>query len=151
MKGTHPVAQRKFGSLSAGDTAGARRALARIDSMMAPQPGWTRLPRYDSGQLQIVQFHLVLRDTARAEARLADIERLFHERPFQFRINFAYGEYPWVGRAWLLSGDLAAARGRSEEAVRMYRRVVGLWGGGDADLQPVVNEARVKLDSLSRR
>ncbi|HEU5310542.1 MAG TPA: hypothetical protein VFV24_03720, partial [Candidatus Eisenbacteria bacterium] len=73
------------------------------------------------------------------------------ERPFQFRINFAYGGRPWVGRAWLLSGDLAAARGRLEEAVRMYRRVVGLWGGGDADLQPVVNEARVKLDSLPRR
>ena len=137
--------------IATGDTAGARRALARIDSMMALPPGATRLPRYDSSDLQITRSYLALRDTARAEARLADIERPFHERPFQFRINFAYGERPWVGRAWLLSGDLAAARGRLEEAARMYRRVVGLWGGGDADLQPVVNEARVKLDSLPRR
>ena len=137
--------------IAAGDTAGARRALVRIDSVMAPPPGAMRLPRYDSGHLQIAQSYLALRDTAGAEARLADIERPFHDRPFQFSINFAYGERPWVGRAWLLSGDLAAARGRSEEAVRMYRRVVGLWGGGDADLQPVVIEARVKLDSLSRR
>lgn len=137
--------------IAAGDTAGARHALARIDSMMALPPGATRLPRYDSGHLQITQSYLALRDTARAEARLVDIERPFQERPFHFTINFAYGDRPWVGRAWLLSGDLSVARGRLEEAVRMYRRVVGLWGGGDANLQPVVNEARVKLDSLSRR
>ena len=137
--------------IAAGDTAGARRALARIDSMMALPPGTMRFPRYELNHLYIAQSYLALRDTARAEAMLADIERPFHERPFQFRISFAYDDRPWVGRAWLLSGDLAAARGRLEDAVRMYRCVVGLWGGGDADLQPVVDEARVMLDSLSRR
>lgn len=33
----------------------------------------------------------------------------------------------------------------------MYRRVIGLWGGGDPDLNPVVDHARAALDSLSRR
>jgi hypothetical protein len=32
----------------------------------------------------------------------------------------------------------------------MYRRVIGLWGGGDPDLNPVVDHARARLDSLSR-
>ena len=137
--------------IAAGDTDKARRALARIDSMMALPPGAMRLPRFHEGFLSIAQSYLALGDTGQAEVRLADIERPFHERPFQYVTSVAYGGRPWVGRAWLLSGDLAAARGRLEEAARMYSRVVGLWAGGDADLQPVVNEARVKLESLSKR
>ncbi|HET7372217.1 MAG TPA: hypothetical protein VFJ20_02500, partial [Gemmatimonadaceae bacterium] len=61
------------------------------------------------------------------------------------------GPRPWLGGAWLLAGDLAAARRRLPDAARMYRRVIGLWGGGDADLQPVVGEARAKLASLPVR
>ena len=137
--------------LTAGDTAGARRIVVRFDSMMAGQPGTVRLPNFDASHLQLAQFHLALGDTALAEARLADIERPFHERPFQFKIAFAYGSQPWVGRAWKLSGDLAAARGRPADARRMYERVVGLWGGGDADLQSLVTEANSRLDALSRR
>jgi hypothetical protein len=75
-----------------------------------------------------------------------------NEGMFRFSIGLMYeGGRPWLGRAWLLTGDVAAARGRPEEARRMYRRVIGLWGGGDADLLPLVEQARAKLSSLSAR
>jgi hypothetical protein len=48
-------------------------------------------------------------------------------------------------------GDVAAKRGHPDDAARMYRRLIGLWDGGDPDIQPIANEARVKLDSLTRR
>ena len=137
--------------LAAGDTAGARRVVARMDSMLALPPGRMSIPQYDPYQLQIARFHLALGDTVRAAAKLDAFEQPFQERPFQFKIAFAYGPQPWLGGAWILMGDLAVARGRSAEAARMYRRVVGLWGGGDVDFQPVVNEARLKLDALPRR
>jgi hypothetical protein len=43
------------------------------------------------------------------------------------------------------------ARGRPAEAARLYRRVIELWGGGDADLQPVVDRARERLSALPGR
>lgn len=58
---------------------------------------------------------------------------------------------PWVGRAWLLAGDLAAARGRRGNAAGLYRRVAGLWDGGDPEYHAVANDARVKLEALARR
>jgi hypothetical protein len=96
-------------------------------------------------------FHLALGDTSAAEARLAEIERAFDDVRFQFVDLMYQAERPWLGRAWMLSGDLAAARHRYADASRMYRRVIGLWGGGDPDLQPFVREARTKLDSLPAR
>jgi len=108
-------------------------------------------PRVDWDQLESATYHLALGDTAGAEARLADIEQPLQEHPFQFSVSLGYGGAEWLGHAWLLSGDVAAARQRAEDASRMYRRVIGLWGGGDADLQPVVEQARAKLAALSRR
>jgi tetratricopeptide (TPR) repeat protein len=134
--------------LAAGDTAGARRWLARVDSMLALRAGVMRIPRVGPERIELAEHHLAVGDTAAAEARLAEIERLFAEGPFRYRVGATYGREPWLGRAWLLSGDLAAARGRSEAAARMYRRVVGLWGGGDAKLQSVVEQARARLRSL---
>jgi len=56
-----------------------------------------------------------------------------------------------MGHAWALSGDVAAARGRTDDAARMYRRVIGLWEGGDPDTRPVVDHARTRLAALLRR
>jgi hypothetical protein len=95
--------------------------------------------------------HLALGDTAGAEARLAEIEQVLNDGRFQFTVSVMYGDRPWLGRAWMLSGDLAAARRRFSEAARMYRRVIGLWAGGDSDLQPLVGAARAKLESLPAR
>ena len=136
--------------LATGDTSGARRELARLDSKLAPRAGMQRIPQVDEVTLSSAEQHLALGDTVGAEARLSEIEQTFKDRRFQF-VAMAYGPRTWLGRAWLLSGDVAAARGRREEASRMYRRVIGLWGGGDADLKPVVDRARARLDSLSAR
>ena len=109
-------------------------------------------PRVGSQHLESAKNHLALGDTTGAEAKLAEIEHVLHHRPFQFNFGLVFGDpRPWIGRAWSLSGDVAAARKRPEEAARMYRRVVGLWGGGDADLASMVDYARARLDSMSRR
>jgi hypothetical protein len=123
-----------------------------MDSVIAPKEGMMRIPPFGPQHLESAKYHLALGDTAGAEARLADIERILHHRPLQFSLGLRLGApRPWMGHAWSLSGDVAAARGRPEEAARMYRRVIGLWGGGDPDLTPVVDHARARLDSLASR
>jgi tetratricopeptide (TPR) repeat protein len=135
---------------AAGDTSGARRELARQDSLLAPMQRMRRFPRVDETTLVSAEQHLALGDTLGAEARLSEIERPFNDQRFQYIVT-VYGAGAWPGRAWLLSGDMAAARGRREEASRMYRRVIGLWGGGDANLKAVVDQARARLFALSAR
>jgi len=138
--------------LAAGDTVGARRALVRMDSAMAPPPNAMRIPPVGTENFWSANYHVALGDTAGAEAQLAEIEGVLEYRPFQYSPGMVFSDpRPWMGHAWLLAGDLAARRGKPEEAARMYRRVIGLWGGGDPDLNPVVDRARAALDSLSRR
>ena len=136
--------------LAAGDTIAARRALARIDSTMAQRVNETRFARVGRDYLQSANYHLALGDTTGAEAQLAEIDRILEYRPFQYSRGLS-DPVPWMGHAWSLAGDVAARRGRPEEAARQYRRVIGLWGGGDPDLKPVVDHARAGLDSLPRR
>ena len=127
--------------------------LARMDSAMAP-PNTTmrRFPRVGPQHLQSARYHLAVGDTAAAEARLAEIEQVFDDPRFRFSGSLMNaGPSPWLGHAWLLAGDLARAQRRLPDAARMYRRVVGLWSGGDAGVQPVVGEARAKLAALPAR
>lgn len=138
--------------LASGDTGEARKMLARMDERLAPpEAGTMRSPNVDEGNLYSALNHLALRDTAGALARLEEVERPLKHAWFPRNLGSAYGQRPWTGHAWLLSGDLAAAQGRVENARRMYHRVIGLWGGGDANLQPIVNQARARLDSLPAR
>ena len=138
--------------LTAGDTAGARRVLAGLDSTLEPPGGVRRFPRVWSGHLASAESHLRLGDTAAAEARLAEIEDAFSRRPLRFSVGLMFeASSPWLGRAWLLSGDLAAARRRFPDAARMYRRLIGLWEGGDPELQPIVGDARTRLAALPAR
>ena len=138
--------------LAAGDTNGARRALARMDSAIAPRPNEMRVPAFGREYLLSANYHLALGDTTGAEEQLAEIDRILEYRPFQYSPGMVFSDpQPWMGHAWSLAGELAARRGRPEEAARQYRRVIGLWGGGDPDLKPAVDHARAALDSLSRR
>ena len=127
--------------------------LARMDSAGAPPNAMMRtFPRAGPEHFQSARYHLAVGDTAAAEARLAEIEQVFNDPRFPFSISLMLAGPPaWLGNAWLLAGDLAAARRRLPDAARMYRRVIGLWDGGDPDVQPVVGEARAKLASLSAR
>ena len=146
---SNPPARRGFSALLAdGDTLEARRQLAQLDSTLARMSGGNSLPRVTAMHLGSATNHLALADTAGAEARLAEIEQAFNYRDFRFSISLGYGA--WLGDAWLLSGDLAAAHRRFAEAARMYRRVIGLWSGADPNVQPLVDKARAKLESLPR-
>jgi tetratricopeptide (TPR) repeat protein len=146
------TARRGFSALlAAGDTAGARRELGRMDSSLTQQGGMRRFPLVSVMHLESARQHLALGDTAAAAARLAEIEQMLNDAEFQYSVPMANYGGPWMGQAWMLAGNLAAARRQYPEAARMYRRIVGLWGGADADLQPLVNEARAKLGSLPAR
>jgi tetratricopeptide (TPR) repeat protein len=135
--------------IAARDTAGARRALARVDSSITPRANV--IMSVGEATLWSARQHLALGDTAGALARLGDIERVLNSRQLRFAVTLLSWSPPWLGRAWLLAGDVAAALGKTEDARGMYRRVVGLWDGGDPEVQPVVDQARTRLDSLARR
>ena len=137
--------------LARGDTLGARRVLAQHDSAVTPRPGMMRFPPIAESTVWSAEQHLALGDTTIAMAQLGEIERIFNDHRFRYSAVPLAGLQPWLGRAWLLSGDLAAARGQTDVARRMYSRVVGLWGGGDAEVQPIVDRARQRLDSLRRQ
>ena len=57
--------------LAAGDTVGARRTLASLDSTIAPQEGMMRIPPIGPQHFESAKYHLALGDTAGAEAQLA--------------------------------------------------------------------------------
>jgi tetratricopeptide (TPR) repeat protein len=135
--------------LAAGDTTGAKRALARLDSLFISRPGRTLVPSVGAQHLTSAEYRLALGDTAGAEVRLAEIDRVLDRHHYEFSWSLASGvPTPWLARGWSLGADVAAARGRPADAARLYRRVIGLWGGGDAELQPVVDRARERLAAL---
>ena len=134
-----------------GDTAGAHRLLQGMASSLRTHIGG-RLPRFYPHHLEIARYYLILADTTVAEDWLRKIDEPFHAAPFEFNAPLAYpGPPPWVARIWMMRGNVAAARGRRDEAAAMYRRVIGLWSGADGDVQFIVNDARVRLDTLVRR
>lgn len=139
--------------IAGGDLAGARRLIAQIDSApwFRTDPRW---PRFRPDHLELARYQLALGDTAGAEGRLTKIAQPIEAETgrFQFVVAGAYdGPRPWVAQVWMLRGDVAAARRRPDEAAAMYRRVIGLWAGADADVQPVVSDARVRLAALPPR
>jgi hypothetical protein len=109
-----------------------------------------RFPRADESIVWSAEQHLTLGDTTIAIAQLGEIERAFTDRQFRYSAVPLAGTQPWLGRAWLLAADLAAARGQTDDARRLYTRVVGLWGCGDAEVKPIVDKARLRLESLAR-
>ena len=114
--------------LAAGDTAGARRSLARMDSAMAPSVNQTRFARAGGEYLWSATYHVALRDTAGAEKQLAEIERVLEYRPFQYSLGLLFSDpQPWMGQAWSLgrSRGSAGKAGGSCAHVSPRHRIVG--------------------------
>ena len=87
--------------LAAGDSVGARRALARMDSTMAPPVNETRFARVGHEYLWSATYHVALRDTTGAEKQLEEIERALEYRPFQYSPGMMFSDpRPWMGHAW---------------------------------------------------
>jgi len=129
-----------------GDTSATRRALARFDSIAAAIP----LESPENGMFLVsAEVHLILGDSAAALDRMLESERRWPYAQVYERLSptFAFGCFLWTRDALLLA-DLAAAQGRTDVAVRAYRRVIGQWGGGDPEVQPVVARARAALAAL---
>lgn len=139
--------QRFTSAIASGDTGAARRALAAFDSSLSVS---SRMNSSDFAQelVHSARLHLTLGDSVGAEGRLAELEHELFEQPFQYNRMLIASLGPWLGDAWLLSGDLAAARGRRAEAEQMYRRLIGLWEGGDPTLQAPVRQASQRLTAL---
>lgn len=134
--------------LGGGSTAAARRTLAAFDSVLAT------LPETEPERLKwlplTAEVHLALGDTGTALAQLEQFERrlvylpLFHQLAAS---PLLLTGITW-GRAWLRLGDLAAAVGHRDVALRAYRRVVAYWSGGDPEVQGFVARARAELERL---
>jgi hypothetical protein len=110
------------------------------------KPAATETPAWQA------RAHLFLGDTATARRTL----RLFADSTLRTTplltplgsLQPAYAGMVWP-RMFLLQADLAAVAGDRAEATQGYRRVIGLWEDGDAEVQPVVRRAREALARLA--
>jgi tetratricopeptide (TPR) repeat protein/TolB-like protein len=133
--------------MSTGDRAAARGAIVEFDGLLR------NLPEEEPERIALLPFvaeaFLELGDTAAAFSRLEDFHRHMNHLP----MRYALGQATFIagamwGRAWLLLGDLATATGRASLAADAYRRVVGMWNGGDNEVQPMVSRARAALAAM---
>ncbi len=140
--GAMTPAARTASALVLGDTAAARRYALRQEER--PDDGLFG-PALNT--MNVAEVFLELGDTARARADLARLERdLFPGFPIEGGRESSFSVMPAMwGRAFLLQGDLAAAQHDRDTMIRAYRRVVGLWSTGDAEVQPSVARARAAL------
>jgi tetratricopeptide (TPR) repeat protein/TolB-like protein len=129
-----------------GDTLLIRREAAAFDSALGALP--VEAPE-NGASLAAAEAWLAIGDTAAALARLVEFETRWTYAPLLERVSsgLTLGSFLWP-RTFLLLGDLAVARGNNEVAARAYRRVVGMWSGGDADVQPAVQRAREAVARL---
>ena len=61
--------------------------------------------------------------------------------------GFTYSGMLWP-RTFLLLGDLEAASGNRQAALRAYQTFLGMWESGDAEVQPIVKRAREAIARL---
>ncbi len=146
---SHPL-KRAQAWLARADTAHARASLAEFDrSLLARHPNTPD----DGGWLFSAELHTDLRDTTVALQRMQEFARRWaaqvQNNPSIMGTHYFQSTTPRLwGRAWLLYGDLAMARGQNADARRAYRMVVGLWEQGDPIVQPAVTRARTALAQL---
>jgi tetratricopeptide (TPR) repeat protein len=63
--------------------------------------------------------------------------------------RFVWWDSPQLARAYQRLGELYEARGSADQAVEWYGRFVDLWSGADPELQPVVRDARARIQRLT--
>jgi tetratricopeptide (TPR) repeat protein len=147
---------RRFqGWFALGDTARARRDLTLGADRLRSQSPFAM----DGDELFVSEGLLLMGDSTAALAQLRRVAAKWPRLPFAgdgtmggtvMRASFP-GQSSSIrvaGRLWLLYADLAYALKANDDARNAYRMVVGLWGGGEAPVQPMVARARARLAAL---
>jgi hypothetical protein len=127
--------------LVAGDSAGARALLSRMDYQLYLGDPTAATLRDD--HLWVAESYLQLGDSAAALERMRDFARKLP------RSAFGFAMWDWLPRFWLRYGDLAYAMRQRDEAVRGYRFIASLWANADPFLQPTVQRVRARLAELT--
>jgi tetratricopeptide (TPR) repeat protein len=142
-----------LGRLAARDTAGALRALAAQDSLVAMAVAQRDPSIPFDGELafRVAIGHLALGDSSGARAALEHYER---------GLEMPAGLMAWqptralgvgillIGRVAMLRADLLVAAGQRAEARVHYQRVVQLFANAEPPYQPLVARARENLARL---
>lgn len=146
----HPLV-RFQGFFARGDTARARALLEQVTADIGTlPPEWP----FDNAQWTIgAESWLELGDSTRGLALMQDWAQRwpsFHHNSSSV-LEQAAGLTSFsrlIPRSWLLFADLSRAAGRSADARRGYRMVLGMWEGGEAPVQPTVARVRAALAAL---
>ena len=117
--------------------------------MLPPDGALRRFPLVGEWIIGLARNHLALGDSLAAEQQLrrVDVGLETPQFPRWLGLVFELGR-PWLGRAWLLSGTLAEARGRPADARSNYERLIGLWEAADPEFSVLVEEARTRVARL---
>jgi Flp pilus assembly protein TadD len=72
----------------------------------------------------------------------------YYERYFETQGNRLGTDAAWFARSLKRAGELSEGRDQREKAVEYYNRFVELWSNADAELQPLVADARARIARL---
>jgi tetratricopeptide (TPR) repeat protein len=78
--------------------------------------------------------------------RLAEAERWYSSQTEVYEFGRLYEAHSHLRR-----GQMAERRGRNPEAAAHFRTVLALWGQGDPEVRPFVEEAERRLAALTAR
>lgn len=141
-----------LGRLAAGDTAGARRALAEQDSTLARAVAQRDQAVPFDGELafRVSIGHLALADSNGARAALVHYEKQLESVGIVWWTpTSALGTgILLIGRVAMLRADLHAAAGQNAEARVHYQRVVELFANAEPAYRALVARARAALARL---
>jgi tetratricopeptide (TPR) repeat protein len=147
MQSVPQEAQPALGDLTLGVRAAAAmtdrdtvRAAALLDGLRLQT--WHQLnvasPFYSLGRERFLRARAY-----QQVGRLDDAERWYGSFT-----NTSVHDLVYVAPSHFYRGEIAEARGALEEAVAHYERVLELWSDADAALEPLVEEARVRIARL---
>ena len=113
-----------------------------------PEDAVIRFREADQGScpICILPFLAMAYDRAGETDSVLAIYERYVETPWLLRILI---DGFFLPRIYSRLGEIYEERGDTENALEYYSRFIDLWEGADAELQPRVNEARVRMDNLA--